>query len=286
VDAKYDYAIHSAYAKLYQNNNDFNLDFTNMVKDELIMGIPPELLVTIPAASISLAVSFAILYMFMPRDSEGRRSPQVKRSVQEKYYDPLSPKRLDQFIKQAPDDDRPRLTGLKKIQPYILRDLPRKIRENMPVPNYETEMVWDKFKSVPDDLQDLTKQIIVEGAKSGADVDEVKNRLMNEVGLSDAKAELLAVNEIRRARHFAYRKVSEQLGFDRQYFHANPIACPICKGIDGNIYPVDVAVIPDLTHPNCDCQTFTIPSSNVDLDDIGVLIEDDREAPFMRVKGR
>lgn len=94
---------------------------------------------------------------------------------------------------------------------------------------------------------------IAKGITHGWSKTELIKVLMEKHKLSPAKAKLDAVNEIRRANSWAFRKTSYQLGYRYGKFRIHPGACDVCRQMNGALFPLTEDVIPDKTHPRCGC---------------------------------
>ena len=236
---------------LLDQSEDFNLDFTKWIEQEIMNNIPDALKESTNPAVMKIMVDFSMLLMFQPD------------SFYKDKIISITGKELKKYIKQSKDPRMPELKNFEKLQPYVLRDLPRKVRDNMPVPNLKDQELWQDFKTIPKDKQSTVRNIINDVLQKSGNVDEVRRRIIAETGISKGEAERIAVNEVRHARQWAYSKLGQQLGYKTWVFHANPLCCKkICKPLDGKIYPITTLVIPRKTHPNCNCTMFIIASSD------------------------
>lgn len=241
--------IKQAVAKVLNTIDDYNNIFNENVKDEILDGLPDFLKEQMNPELLTMMVSFSILYMFLPENKYKDR------------FDKVTLNNVEKFIRQSGDKDKPRISIPKEFQPYILRDLPRKVKENLPVPNWTKNKVYPTFKTVPADKQGEIKNIISDSIKKGENVDVLTKRIVDKIGIKESFAERIADTEIRRARHWAYCQIGKQLGYTKHIFRSYFGRCKICQALDGKIFPIETQVIPDMTHPHCNCSTFIIPSS-------------------------
>ena len=107
------------------------------------------------------------------------------------------------------------------------------------------------LKGLSNTKEVAVRKTIATGIRDGWSKKMLTDTLIEKHGLSPAKAKLDAVNEIRRANSWAFRKTAYQLGYRMGKFRVHPGACPICLRMNGRIFPLTEDVIPDRTHPNC-----------------------------------
>ena len=109
------------------------------------------------------------------------------------------------------------------------------------------------LKGMSKTKEQAVRVTIAKGITHGWSKTELINVLVEKHGLSPAKAKLDAVNEIRRANSWAFRKTGYQLGYRYGKFRIHPGACEVCRAMNGALFPLAEDVIPDRTHPFCRC---------------------------------
>ena len=112
-----------------------------------------------------------------------------------------------------------------------------------------------QLKSVPKSKERAIRLSIAEGINKGWSRREGTKILMERHGLTGHTAKLAWVNELRRGYRWAFRKTGYENGFRYQKFRVHPTACPICMAMNGQVYPIEWDLIPDKTHPFCECWT-------------------------------
>ena len=231
------------------------------IKDEILERLPPEVKKSISPEELQYLIDYSLLYVVFPRDQILKKQVEnVNKKVKHDMdkFDKLTPKKLIDFMKMSPGYV-PKFN--KDFQQYVLRDIPRRVKESMPVPNYKMDDIHPIFKTIPADRQTDVKQILLEGIQKGWLSDKIRDEIIQKIGVPESVAETISTNEVRRAHHWAYSQILTQLGWTRKIFHSNPLACPKCKKLDRIEFSSDTAVIPDLTHPNCRCSVFPVAES-------------------------
>ena len=109
------------------------------------------------------------------------------------------------------------------------------------------------LKGLSNTKEIAVRRTIARGIRDGQTKKQLTESLMEKHGLPEGKAKIAAVNEIRRANSWAFRKTAYQLGYRMGKFRVHPGACEKCKRMNGALFSLTVEVIPDMTHPFCRC---------------------------------
>jgi len=109
------------------------------------------------------------------------------------------------------------------------------------------------LKGLSNTKEVAVRKTIAKGIRDGWSKKQLTDTLINKHKLSPQKAKMDAINEIRRANSWAFRKTSYQLGYRMGKFRIHPGACDVCRRMNGALFSLTEEVIPDKTHPNCRC---------------------------------
>jgi len=110
-----------------------------------------------------------------------------------------------------------------------------------------------RLKTVASKKERAVRELIAKGINLGWAKKDLASRMVKDFEVTPKNARRIAVNEVRRAYNFAYKKTSYEFGYRKVRWKTHPGACKICIPRHDNIYPISAVSIPDDTHPNCHC---------------------------------
>ena len=109
-----------------------------------------------------------------------------------------------------------------------------------------------------DQLRDELSKLLTNGIIQGRNPIELARELRKTIGGTKANTERLTRTEMSRVQTAAQEESYKESGYEQYIFIAVGTACPICKELDEQVFPVenlkDNQYAPPI-HPNCRCST-------------------------------
>lgn len=166
------------------------------------------------------------------------KDAQFKVQQDEKYLPPPDPEQVD-----SPDKIDVKL--------YVDVDSTSPVRRKVlewTVNNVST------FKTVPNKKERAVRELIAHGINNGWTKKKIQERLQTEFDIKAMNAKRIALNEVRRAYNWAYRKTGYELGYRTVVWRVHPGACKkICAPRNGLMLDITLVSIPEDSHPGCRC---------------------------------
>jgi len=156
-----------------------------------------------------------------------------------------------------------RVTSGPGIDSKILKDIDTTMYRKKKVVEWTTSYV-SRLKSVSTGKELAIRRTIAHSIQAGMSRAALQQLLVEKFDLTVAVARRIALNEIRRAYNWAYKKTAYELGYRYVQFHAHPTACETCRSFDGRIYSITLRIIPNETHPNCQCWETVVDFKKVE----------------------
>ena len=105
-----------------------------------------------------------------------------------------------------------------------------------------------------DGLGSAVNDVLARGLSEGQSQTEIANKIEDELGVARDRARLIVDTELSRYASRMYQDLSKAAGRDTVVFRAGANACEkVCMPMDGQEFPVSANIIPDQTHPRCEC---------------------------------
>jgi SPP1 gp7 family putative phage head morphogenesis protein len=106
-----------------------------------------------------------------------------------------------------------------------------------------------------DGLGNAVSDVLVKGLSEGQSQTEISNKIEDELGIATERAKLIVDTELSRYASRMYADLSRAAGRDTVVWNVtdDDITCEICVDLDGQEFPIEQDVLPNLSHPRCRC---------------------------------
>jgi len=110
------------------------------------------------------------------------------------------------------------------------------------------------LKTIPDGKTRKARELIAHGINEGWSKKELQKKLVEKFEVTPDNAKRIALNEVRRAYNWAYKKTGYELGYRYVVWRVHPGACrKICLPRNGLMFNIIMVSIPEDSHPGCRC---------------------------------
>jgi SPP1 gp7 family putative phage head morphogenesis protein len=118
--------------------------------------------------------------------------------------------------------------------------------------------VFTDMKGVTDSMAAAMSRVLVDGLSQGAGPIEVADNLVEQVGISESRARMVARTELMRAHNEGALDAMEAMGVEEigvmvEWSTGGHNVCPLCKALEGVVLTTKEARGMFPRHPNCKC---------------------------------
>lgn len=136
----------------------------------------------------------------------------------------------------------------------------------------------DYVVGIDENERETLKRVITRSISAGDTYSQLGQNIRKTCQKLDYETtETIAITEMGRVQELTYKQSGKKMGYKYKRFMVQPdeFVCTICNGNDttsevrpGKVFPIDVDVIPDKTHPRCRCYTNYVDELDLSPEDL------------------